>query len=226
MQRRWALLLLAAAVVAAVAAAFFSQKPGSLPLPEADSPRSALPEAGSRVPPAADSPRVSAPSVQAPADRGRRVVGQVSAVEQPGSPAPAAASPSEPAGSAEPSAEVRRQVDRFKDTSIPVAQRLAEIEALGKKLKSPAKKKSPRALREYILTRLEMVDYRQPLARGWDIGSGPTEAMCKSLTLRLKRPGMKWDADHAAGVMNLLALYESGQAQDYWKHRATHQKAA
>jgi hypothetical protein len=103
---------------------------------------------------------------------------------------------------------------------------LAEIEALGKKLKSPAKKKSPRALREYILTRLEMVDYRQALARGWDIGSGPTEALGKSLRLRLKRPGMKWDPGHAAGVMNLLALFESGQAQDYWKHRATHQKAA
>jgi hypothetical protein len=58
--------------------------------------------------------------------------------------------------------------------------------------------------------------YRTALANGWDIGSGPTEAMCKTLTLRLKRPGMKWDRDSAAGMMNLQAMYESGQAADYW----------
>ena len=46
-----------------------------------------------------------------------------------------------------------------------------------------------------------------------------TEAMCKTLTLRLKRPGMKWDRDHAAGMMNLQAMYESGQAATYWAMR-------
>jgi hypothetical protein len=61
-----------------------------------------------------------------------------------------------------------------------------------------------------------MLDYRGALARGWDIGSGPTEAMCKNLTLRLKRSGMKWDRDNAAAMMNLLAMYESGQAKTYW----------
>ena len=59
--------------------------------------------------------------------------------------------------------------------------------------------------------------YPAALARGWNIGSGPTEAMCKNLTLRLKRTGMKWDADHAAALMNLIALRESRQWADYWK---------
>jgi hypothetical protein len=56
------------------------------------------------------------------------------------------------------------------------------------------------------------------LAKGWDIGSGPTEAIpsrlrtwCKNLALRLKRPGMKWDTDNAAALMNPLALREGGQ---------------
>ena len=64
-----------------------------------------------------------------------------------------------------------------------------------------------------------MLEYPSALARGWDIGSGPTEAMCKNLTLRLKRPGMRWDTDHAAVMMNLIALRESGQWAGYWEKR-------
>lgn len=52
--------------------------------------------------------------------------------------------------------------------------------------------------------------------RGWDIGSGPTESMGKSLARRLRGPGMKWDLDHAADLMNLKAMYESGQSEAYW----------
>lgn len=96
---------------------------------------------------------------------------------------------------------------------------LAAIEELGKKVRSPAKKESLRRLRRYVVERWEMVEYPQALARGWDIGSGPTEAMCKNLTLRLKRTGMKWDADHAADLMNLVALRESGQWAAYWDTR-------
>jgi hypothetical protein len=93
---------------------------------------------------------------------------------------------------------------------------LAAIDALNKKTRAKAKKKSLQKLRDYLVERREMLDYRTALARGWDIGSGPTEAMCKTLTLRLKRPGMKWDRDHAAAMMNLEAMYESGQSRTYW----------
>lgn len=97
---------------------------------------------------------------------------------------------------------------------------LAAIDDLRKKVRSPSKQRSLQLLRDYIVARLEMVDYRGTLAKGWDIGSGPTEAMCKNLTLRLKRPGMKWDRDNAAAMMNLTALYESDQAKTYWAHAA------
>ncbi len=43
--------------------------------------------------------------------------------------------------------------------------------------------------------------------------------MCKNLTLRLKRSGMKWDALNAQSMMNLTALYESGQKSSYWSSR-------
>jgi hypothetical protein len=103
-----------------------------------------------------------------------------------------------------------------------VSSMRAAIDALSKRFGSPAKLKSLRLLREYVVEPMERLDDRPALANGWEIGSGPTEATCKTLTLRLKRPGMKWDADHAAGMMNRIALYESGQARSDWALRATH----
>jgi len=99
---------------------------------------------------------------------------------------------------------------------VGVTPMLAAIDELEKRTRSPAKRQSLRKLRDYVVNRMEMLDYRGALAKGWDIGSGPTEAMCKNLTLRLKRPGMKWDRDHAGAMMNLIGLYESGQAKAYW----------
>ncbi|MFA7236927.1 MAG: hypothetical protein WC058_08685, partial [Phycisphaeraceae bacterium] len=82
---------------------------------------------------------------------------------------------------------------------------LAEIDTPAPKVRADARRTRLRRLRQYLLRcqRLEMLDDPAAMARGWDIGSGPTEAMCKTLTLRLKRPGMKWDTDHAAPMMNL-----------------------
>jgi len=97
---------------------------------------------------------------------------------------------------------------------------LTAIDALAKKIRAPAGRESLRCLRDYLVARLEMLDYPMALANGYDIGSGPTEAMCKTLTLRLKRPGMKWDRDHAAAMMNLTALYDSGQSKAYWANAA------
>ena len=98
----------------------------------------------------------------------------------------------------------------------PVLDAIAE---LNKRMRSPAKRKHLRLLGNYLRKRLEMLNYKGALAQGLDIGSGPTEATCKTLTLRLKRPGMKWDAQNAESVMNLVAMYESGQKQAYWDLR-------
>jgi hypothetical protein len=97
---------------------------------------------------------------------------------------------------------------------------LAAIAAMEKKVRSPVKKQSLRGLRHYITERREMLNYRRALSEGWDIGSGPTEATCKTLTLRLKRPGMKWNRENASAMMNLVALRESGQWDQYWEREA------
>jgi hypothetical protein len=57
--------------------------------------------------------------------------------------------------------------------------------------------------------RTDYPDYRR---RGWDIGSGPTEAGCKVVGARLKGSGMRWLEPGAAQVAPLRALYQSGAA--------------
>lgn len=94
---------------------------------------------------------------------------------------------------------------------------LKDIDALEKKVRSKARRKSTGDLGRYIAERQDMLDYAAARKDSRDIGSGPTEACCKTLTLRLKRPGMKWDNDNAASMMNLIGMRESGQWSAYWQ---------
>jgi hypothetical protein len=72
-------------------------------------------------------------------------------------------------------------------------------------------------LLNYISDRREMIRYPEFQAKGWQIGSGPTEATCKTLTARLKGSGMRWDGDNAEALMALEALTQSGQWDLYWR---------
>lgn len=96
---------------------------------------------------------------------------------------------------------------------------LGHIKDLEKRFRSEEKLEALRLLYNYLSHRYEMLDYRRARAMGWHVGSGPTEAMCKNLTLRLKRTGMKWDADNAAAMMALQSLHESNQWTNYWNTR-------
>ena len=69
----------------------------------------------------------------------------------------------------------------------------------------------------YVSERREMIRYPEFEAKGWQIGSGPTEATCKTLTARLKGSGMRWDSDNAEAIMALEALTQSGQWNAYWQ---------
>lgn len=85
-----------------------------------------------------------------------------------------------------------------------------------KKYRSKGKRKSLKEVIQYIARRFEMCDYPKFIERGWQIGSGPTEAFCKTLTARLKGSGMRWDSPNAEGIMALAAMDQSGQWQTYW----------
>jgi hypothetical protein len=67
-----------------------------------------------------------------------------------------------------------------------------------------------RKLIGYFENNRHRTDYPTYRQRGWDIGSGPTEAGCKIIGERLKGSGMRWVEEGAATVATLRALYVSG----------------
>ena len=79
------------------------------------------------------------------------------------------------------------------------------------------RRKAADRLLNYVSERREMIKYPEFRAKGWQIGSGPTEATCKTLTARLKGSGMRWDGENAEALMALEALTQSGQWAAYWK---------
>ena len=78
------------------------------------------------------------------------------------------------------------------------------------------KREAAKHLLGYIVARREMINYPEFLTNGWQIGSGPTEARCKTSTARLKRSGARWNLDNAEYVSALTNLRDSNQWQTYW----------
>jgi hypothetical protein len=81
-----------------------------------------------------------------------------------------------------------------------------------------------RKLIGYFENNRHRTDYPNYRQKGWDIGSGPTEAGCKIIGERLKGSGMRWVEEGAATVAALRALYVSGGKlwDGFWSqpHRA------
>jgi hypothetical protein len=83
-----------------------------------------------------------------------------------------------------------------------------------------------RKLIGYFENNRHRTDYPRYRQKGWDIGSGPTEAGCKIIGERLKGSGRRWVGDGAATVAALRALYVSGSKlwDGFWAQ--PHQVAA
>lgn len=84
-------------------------------------------------------------------------------------------------------------------------------------LRGSARRKAADSLLGYVSERHDMILYPEFAAKGWQIGSGPTEATCKTLTARLKGSGMRWDSPNAEALTALEALSQSGLWKHYWR---------
>jgi hypothetical protein len=94
---------------------------------------------------------------------------------------------------------------------------LDEITRQRQQTRAPSKREALRRLRAYVGERVAMMDYPACRAKGWDIGSGPTEAQCKTMTARLKGSGMRWDPANAEALLALSGLADSEQWSAYWR---------
>ena len=75
-----------------------------------------------------------------------------------------------------------------------------------------------RLLLGYVGSNVHRMDYPTYRDRGWDIGSGPTEAGCKIVGSRLRGAGMKWWKPQSAQVAALRALLLSNEGlwEGFW----------
>lgn len=87
--------------------------------------------------------------------------------------------------------------------------------------RSPTKRQACDRLLNYVSARQEMIRYPEFRGKGWQIGSGPTEAQCKLTVGRLKGRSRRWDRPNAAAIAALDSLERSGQWQRYWKTPVT-----
>lgn len=124
-------------------------------------------------------------------------------------------------GSEQASAWRKAVLDLALETGVDEV--LDEIGRTHQRLRAPSKREALRRLRNYVGERVSMIRYPESRAKGWDIGSGPTEGLCKTMAARLKSSGMRWDPAGASAMLNLTALEDSNEWEAYWHLQGVHQ---
>jgi len=110
------------------------------------------------------------------------------------------------------------QCHRLKHERGAAATILAELEGLtGRALRESAREDLEKAIR-YFRNQGGRMDYARRERAKLPIGSGVTEAACKTLVkMRLCRSGAKWREQGAALVLSLRALsYTAGRWEQFW----------
>jgi hypothetical protein len=83
---------------------------------------------------------------------------------------------------------------------------------------SGPKRKTLNAVANYLYRNRARMRYHEYLANGWPIASGPVEGACKNLIKdRMERSGMRWTEQMAEAIVQLRAIYLSGDFDAYWK---------
>jgi hypothetical protein len=80
-----------------------------------------------------------------------------------------------------------------------------------------AKRKTLLGVANYLHHNRARMRYDEYLAQGWPIASGPVEGACKNLIKdRMERSGMRWTEAIAEALIQLRAIYLSGDFDPYW----------
>jgi len=83
---------------------------------------------------------------------------------------------------------------------------------------SGASRKTLEGVAGYLYRNRARMRYDEYLANGWPIASGPVEGACKNLIKdRMERSGMRWTEAMAEAIIQLRAIYLSGDFDRYWE---------
>jgi len=83
---------------------------------------------------------------------------------------------------------------------------------------SGPKRNTLNAVANYLYRNRSRMRYDEYLANGWPIASGPVEGACKNLIKdRMERSGMRWTEQMAEAIVQLRAIYLSGDFDHYWQ---------
>ena len=81
-----------------------------------------------------------------------------------------------------------------------------------------AKRQTLESVAGYLYANRSRMRYDEYLANGWPIASGPVEGACKNLIKdRMERSGMRWSETMAEAIVQLRAVYLSGDFDNYWR---------
>jgi hypothetical protein len=91
-------------------------------------------------------------------------------------------------------------------------------QSITKRTLSGPKCKTLNGVADYLYRNRAHMRYDEYLANGWPIASGPVEGACKNLIKdRMERSGMRWTEQMAEAIVQLRAIYLSGDFDAYWE---------
>ena len=91
-------------------------------------------------------------------------------------------------------------------------------QSITKRNLSASKRKTLNEVANYLYRNRARMCYDEYLASGWPIASGPVEGACKNLIKdRMERSGMRWTEQMAEAIVQLRAVYLSGDFDRYWE---------
>src|SRR5499427_602181 len=91
-------------------------------------------------------------------------------------------------------------------------------QSITKRALSGSKRKTLTEIADYLYRNRARMRYDEYLASGWPIASGPVEGACKNLIKdRMERSGMRWTEQMAEALVQLRAIYLSGDFDRYWE---------
>jgi len=91
-------------------------------------------------------------------------------------------------------------------------------QSITKRALSGPKRKTLNGVADYLYRNRAHMHYDEYLASGWPIASGPVEGACKNLIKdRMERSGMRWTEQMAEAIVQLRAIYLSGDFDAYWE---------